>query len=136
MPTFAGAEGLVNSRPLTYQSADVRDVSPVTPNHFLFGQLGGQCAPEVEEQIYYGVKRRWRHVQLLVQHLEAVDVRVSSNIKSKEKMAVSQEFCRKKSTYVVENNIRLLDGETRLSNIDICDVCWSETNAKSLFLSR
>ena len=68
LSAFAGAEGLINSRPLTYQLADVRDVSPITPNYFLFGQLGGQFSPEVEEQIYYGVKRRWRHVQLLVQH--------------------------------------------------------------------
>ena len=68
LSTFAGAQGLINSRPFSYQSADVRDVSPITPNHFLFGQLGGQFAPEVEEQTYYGVKRRWRHDQLLVQH--------------------------------------------------------------------
>ena len=40
----ARAEGLINSRPLTYHSADIRDVSPITPNHFLFGQLGGQFA--------------------------------------------------------------------------------------------
>ena len=68
LSAFAGAEGLINSRPLTYQSADARDVSPITPSHFLFGQFGGQFAPEVEEQIYYGVKRRWKHVQLLIQH--------------------------------------------------------------------
>lgn len=36
----AGVESLVNSRPLTYQSADPRDVVPLTPNHFLHGQLG------------------------------------------------------------------------------------------------
>ena len=65
---FAGAKGLINSRPLTYQSADACDISPITPNHFLFGQHGGQFAPEVEERIYYGFKRRWRHVQVLVQH--------------------------------------------------------------------
>ena len=41
----AGAESLLNSRPLTYQSADPRDDIPLTPNHFLFGQMGGQFAP-------------------------------------------------------------------------------------------
>ena len=34
---FTEVEGLLNSRPLTYQSADV----PLTPNHFLLGQMGG-----------------------------------------------------------------------------------------------
>ena len=42
LSAFAGTEGLINSRPLTYQSADVHDVTPITPNNFLFGQLGGQ----------------------------------------------------------------------------------------------
>ena len=41
---YARAEGLINSRSLTYHSADIRDVSPITPNHFLFGQLGDQFA--------------------------------------------------------------------------------------------
>ena len=42
----AGAESLLNSRPLTYQSADPRDDMPLTPNPFLYGQMGGQFAPE------------------------------------------------------------------------------------------
>ena len=37
---FAGAESLLNSRPLTYQSSDPRDDVPLTPNHFLHGQTG------------------------------------------------------------------------------------------------
>ncbi|KXJ05260.1 hypothetical protein AC249_AIPGENE26360, partial [Exaiptasia diaphana] len=41
-----GAEGLINSRPLTYQSANPADTVPLTPNHFLHGQLGGKFAPE------------------------------------------------------------------------------------------
>ena len=59
---------MINSEPLTYHSADAREVSPITPNPFLFGQLGGRFTQEVEERIYYGVKRRWKHVQLLIQH--------------------------------------------------------------------
>ena len=56
LSAFADAESLINSRPLTYQSADAPVVSPITPNHFLLGQLGGQFTPEVEERMYYGVK--------------------------------------------------------------------------------
>ena len=90
LSAFAGAEGLINSRSLTYQSADADDVSPITPNNFLFGQLGGQFALKVEEQIYYGVKRNGGCSTLGSTLLEMLDVRVISNIKSKEKIAVSQ----------------------------------------------
>ena len=38
------AEALVNSRPLTYQSASPEDDPPLTPNHFLDRQAGGQFA--------------------------------------------------------------------------------------------
>ena len=33
---FCGAEALINSRPLTYQSADTKDNVPLTPNHFYY----------------------------------------------------------------------------------------------------
>ena len=33
MTTFAGAESLLNLRPLTYQSANPVDATPLTPNH-------------------------------------------------------------------------------------------------------
>ena len=41
MTAFTGAEALINSRPLTYQSANLEDNVPLTPNHFLHGQIGG-----------------------------------------------------------------------------------------------
>ena len=41
MTAIIGAEGLINSRPLTYQSANHKDDVPLTPNHFLHGQIGG-----------------------------------------------------------------------------------------------
>ena len=46
MTAFTGAEALLNSRPLTYYSANPQDEVPLTPNHFLFGQVGGEFAPE------------------------------------------------------------------------------------------
>ena len=49
MTVISGAESLLNSRSLTYQSSDVRDIVPLTPNHFLYGQAGGQLAPEAVE---------------------------------------------------------------------------------------
>ena len=41
MTALTGAEALVNSRPLTYQSANPHDDIPLTPNHFLHSQIGG-----------------------------------------------------------------------------------------------
>jgi len=43
---FTGAEALINSRPLTYQTTNPDDDGPLTPSHFLHGQIGGQFAPE------------------------------------------------------------------------------------------
>ena len=44
---MCGAEHLLNSRPLTYVSADANDVCPLTPNHFIVGRMGGSFAAEV-----------------------------------------------------------------------------------------
>ncbi|XP_074629527.1 uncharacterized protein LOC141887129 [Acropora palmata] len=62
----AGVESLVNSRPLTYQSADPRDVIPLTPNHFPHGQLDGQFAPETVDTTEISPHKRWRKVQEIV----------------------------------------------------------------------
>lgn len=66
LSAIVGAEGLVNSRPLTYQSANAADILPLTPNHFLFGQMGGQFAPDSVDTTQFNPRRRWRHVQELV----------------------------------------------------------------------
>ncbi|XP_012565594.1 uncharacterized protein LOC105849708 [Hydra vulgaris] len=63
---FPGAEGLINSRPLTYQSSDPKDCTPLTPNHFLFGQLGGKFAADAVDTTSFKPKRRWRRVQELI----------------------------------------------------------------------
>ena len=68
MTEFCGAEASINSRPLTYQSANVKDNVPLTPNHFLHGQMGRQFAPEVIDEVACDPKRRWRRVQELVRH--------------------------------------------------------------------
>ena len=62
------AEGLINSRPLTYQPVSPEDIVPLTPNHFLHGQVGGQCAPECVDSVAFNPRRTWRRVQELVRH--------------------------------------------------------------------
>ena len=44
---MCGDEHLMNSRPLTYVSADANDLCPLTPNYFIVGRMGGSCAVEV-----------------------------------------------------------------------------------------
>ena len=68
MAAFTGAEALLNSRPLTYPSANPEDDIPLTPNHFLFGQIGGKFAPESVDETTFNPKKRWRRVQELVKH--------------------------------------------------------------------
>lgn len=46
MTAFARAEALINSRPLTYQSANPNDDVLWLPNHFLHGNVGGLFAPK------------------------------------------------------------------------------------------
>lgn len=60
--TFIGVEALLNSRPLTYQSAHPKHTPILTPNHFLHGQIGGESRPEIGEETDYNLKNRWRRV--------------------------------------------------------------------------
>ena len=66
LTAFTGAEGLLNSRPLTYQSADRKDEPVLTPNHFLHGQAGGQLALEVVDEIDFHPRRHWLRLQQLI----------------------------------------------------------------------
>lgn len=68
MTAFAGAEALINSRPLTYQSANPNDDVPLTPNHFLHGQVGGLFEPETVDTTKFNPRKRWRRIQELVRH--------------------------------------------------------------------
>ena len=60
MTAFVGAESLINCRPLTYQSSHPADDVPLTPNHFLFGQLGGHFAPDSVDETKFNLKKRWQ----------------------------------------------------------------------------
>ena len=60
MTAIIGAEGLINSRPLTYQSTDPADDVPLTPNHFLHGQIGGQFAPTTVDDTQFNLRKIWR----------------------------------------------------------------------------
>ena len=55
---FTGAESLLNSRPITYQSANPDDVTPLTPNHFLHGQVGGEFVSPAVDQTPYSCRQR------------------------------------------------------------------------------
>ena len=63
---FTGLESLLNFRLLTYQSLDPRDDVPLTPNHFLHGQMGGKFAPESVETTTFHLRQRWREVQDII----------------------------------------------------------------------
>ena len=65
---FTGVEALLNSRPLTYQSVHPGDETPLTPNHFLHGQLGGEFAPQSVDTTDFNPRRRWRRAQEPVCH--------------------------------------------------------------------
>ena len=57
---FPGVESLLNFRPLTYQSSDPRGSVPLTPNHFLHDQMGGQFASV--DTATFRPRQRWRKV--------------------------------------------------------------------------
>ena len=68
MTSFTGVEALMNSRPLTYQSANLKDVTPLTPNHFLHDQAGGISAPASVDEKPFNLRKRWRRIQELISH--------------------------------------------------------------------
>ena len=55
-----GAEGLINSRPLIYQLANPADDVPLTHNHFIHGQVGGQFAPTSCDEADFNPRKRLR----------------------------------------------------------------------------
>ena len=64
---ICGAEQLLNSRPITYVSSDLNDLSPLTPSHFLVGEIGRPFAPEaIDHKQAYNPRKRWHRVQQLL----------------------------------------------------------------------
>ena len=63
---ICGAEKLLNSRPITYVSSDSNDLCPLTPNHFIHGQVGGTFAVEATEEETFNPRKRWHRVQQLI----------------------------------------------------------------------
>ena len=64
---IVGAKNVNRSRPITHVSSHANYLTPLTPNHFIVGQLGGQYAPEaldVDEAC--NPRKRWRRVQQLL----------------------------------------------------------------------
>ena len=55
-------EGLINGRPLTYQSATPADDVPLTPNHFIHGQVGGQFGPTSCDETDFNPRKGWRRI--------------------------------------------------------------------------
>ena len=68
MTAFIGAESLLNSRPITYQTANPTDTTPLMPNHFLHGQIGRQFAPDSLGGNEFHPGKCWRRVQELISH--------------------------------------------------------------------
>ena len=51
LTVFTGAQLLINSRPLTYQTANPNYIVPLTPYHFLIGQIRGQFTLKLKQVI-------------------------------------------------------------------------------------
>ncbi|XP_065194926.1 uncharacterized protein LOC135826224 [Sycon ciliatum] len=64
LTAFAGAEDLINSRPITAISVNPNDNLPLTPNHFLNGRLGEVVLPESDHP-----RQRWQRIQELLGHV-------------------------------------------------------------------
>jgi hypothetical protein len=65
MTLMCQVESIVNGRPITVVSNDVKDLEPLTPNHLLLLRSGSTLPPGifVKEDSYH--KKRWRQIQYL-----------------------------------------------------------------------
>jgi hypothetical protein len=61
-------EGILNSKPLGYLSADIADPDPVTPNMILMGRRDASLPHAMYADTNLVGRRRWRHIQILADH--------------------------------------------------------------------
>ncbi|KAK7889113.1 hypothetical protein WMY93_024673 [Mugilogobius chulae] len=61
-------EGILNSKPLGYTSADIADPDPITPNSLLIGRPDASLPQVVYPASELLGSKRWRHSQLLADH--------------------------------------------------------------------
>ena len=61
-------EALLNSRPLTHLSVDPKDLTPLTPNHFLIGRASPNAPVPLVNDAYLPPRKRWRLAQQLINH--------------------------------------------------------------------
>lgn len=58
-----GIEAVLNSRPLTAISSDVRDLTVLTPSHFLIGERLSQPVEKEYREVPDNKLKRWQHLQ-------------------------------------------------------------------------
>jgi len=65
---FTGVERLLNTRPICIPSADEKDITSLTPNHFILGRnnIDLFTCPPVDVT---SLSKRWRYVQCLLDHI-------------------------------------------------------------------
>ena len=60
LTAVVGVQALLNSRPLAYPSANVKDTTPLAPNNLLHGQMGGVSALESVDEVMFSPRNGWR----------------------------------------------------------------------------
>ena len=57
LTAFRGGEDLINSRPLTYQTADSKDDTPLMLNQLLYGLAGEDFSPDSVDTECYNLNK-------------------------------------------------------------------------------
>ena len=65
MTVCTQVEALINGRPLSANSDDIRDLEALTPNHFLIGRPDATVPVVVVDDLKICLRKRWRQTQEL-----------------------------------------------------------------------